>query len=65
MSLCRSSLDGSFGVYLRAIFAYVLILPKVFLLKGPSATKQTPTYPEQCLVHRRLWRAVFHAKTLV
>jgi hypothetical protein len=42
MSLCRSSLDGSFGVYIHAIFASMLDLPKVFLLKRPSATKQTP-----------------------
>jgi hypothetical protein len=42
MSLCRSSLDGSFGVYLHACTCLCADLPKVFLLKGPSATKQSP-----------------------
>jgi hypothetical protein len=42
MSLCRSSLDGSFGVYLRACVCLCADLLKVFLLKGPSATKQSP-----------------------
>jgi hypothetical protein len=32
-SLCRSSLDRSFGVYLRAVFAYVLIFRRCFYLK--------------------------------
>jgi hypothetical protein len=42
MSLCRSSLDRSFGVYLRVVFDYTLIFSKVLLLKGPSAMKQAP-----------------------
>jgi hypothetical protein len=47
MLLCRSSLDDSFGLHLRVIFACA-DLPKVFFLTGPSATKQTPntTHPQ-------------------
>jgi hypothetical protein len=33
MSLCQSSLDGSFGMYLHAVFAYVLIFRRCFFLK--------------------------------
>jgi hypothetical protein len=42
MSLCRSTLDGSSGVYLRACTCLCADLLKVFLLKGPSATRQSP-----------------------
>jgi hypothetical protein len=33
MSLCRSSLERSFGVYLRAVFSHVLIFRRCFCLK--------------------------------
>jgi hypothetical protein len=47
MSLCRSSLEGSFGMYLHAA-RFCVDLLKVFLLKGPSATKQT--LPSWCQI---------------
>jgi hypothetical protein len=43
ISLCRSSLDGSFGVYLRAIFAYVLIFQRCFFLKDLRRRSRPPT----------------------
>jgi hypothetical protein len=43
MSLCRSSLDGSFGVSLRAIFAYVLIFRRCFFLKDLQRRSRPPT----------------------
>jgi hypothetical protein len=43
MSLCRSSLDGSFGVYLRAMFASVLIFRRCFFLKDLQRRSRSPT----------------------
>jgi hypothetical protein len=42
MSLCRS-LDGSFGVYLRVVFSYVLIFRRCFLLKDLRRRSRPPT----------------------
>jgi hypothetical protein len=43
MSLCRSSLNGSFGVYLRAMFASVLIFRRCFFLKDLRRRSIPPT----------------------
>jgi hypothetical protein len=43
MSLYRSSLDGSFGMYLRAVFAYVLIFRRCFFLKDLRRWSRPPT----------------------
>jgi hypothetical protein len=43
MSLCRSSLDGSFGMYLLAVFAYVLIFRRCFFLKDLRRRSRPPT----------------------
>jgi hypothetical protein len=43
MSLCRSSLDRSFDVYLRAVFAYVLIFRRCFCLKDLRRRSRPPT----------------------
>jgi hypothetical protein len=43
MSLCRSSLDRSFGVYLHAVFAYVLIFQRCFFLKDLRRRSRPPT----------------------
>jgi hypothetical protein len=43
MSLCRSSLDGSFGVYLRDMFASVLIFRRCFFLKDLRRRSRPPT----------------------
>jgi hypothetical protein len=53
MSLCRSSLDGSFGMYLHTVFAYVLIFRR-FLLKRPSAMKQTPNTGQRTVQRKQL-----------
>jgi hypothetical protein len=45
MSLCRSSLDCSFGVYLHAVFAYVLIFRRCFCLKDLRRRSRPPTNP--------------------
>jgi hypothetical protein len=42
ISSCRSSLDYSFGIYLRVVSHLHITLPKVFLLAGPSAKKKAP-----------------------
>jgi hypothetical protein len=43
MSLCRSSLDSSFGVYLRAVFAYMLIFRRCFCLEDLQRRSRPPT----------------------
>jgi hypothetical protein len=43
MSLCWSSLDGSFDMYLRAVFAYVLIFWRCFFLKDLRRWSRPPT----------------------
>jgi hypothetical protein len=43
ISLCRSPLDGSFGMYLRAIFAFVLIFRRFFFLKDLRQRSRPPT----------------------
>jgi hypothetical protein len=44
MSLCRSSLKGSFGVYLRAMFASMLIFRRCFFLKDIRRRSRPPTH---------------------
>jgi hypothetical protein len=49
MSLYRSSLDSSFGVYLCAMFASVLIFRRCFFLKDLRRRSRSPTVaPSRC-----------------
>jgi hypothetical protein len=41
-SSCRSSFDCSFSIYLSCHACLHIILPKVFLLRGPSVEKKAP-----------------------
>jgi hypothetical protein len=43
MSLCRSSLDRSFGVYLRVVFAYMPIFRRCFCLEDLRRRSRPPT----------------------
>ena len=43
MSLCRSSLDRSFGVYLHNVFAYALIFRRCFFLEDLERRSRPPT----------------------
>jgi hypothetical protein len=42
MSLCRSSLDRSFGMYLRAMFAYMPIFRRCFCLEDLRRRSRPP-----------------------
>jgi hypothetical protein len=43
MSLCQSSLEGSFGMYLRAMFASMLIFRRCFFSKDLRGRSRPPT----------------------
>jgi hypothetical protein len=44
MSLCRSSLDHSFGMYLRAMFAYMPTFRRCFCLEDLWRRSRPPTW---------------------
>jgi hypothetical protein len=49
MPLCQSSLSCSFSIYSSCCACLHIVLPKVFLLRGPSAEKKAPTVaPSRC-----------------
>jgi hypothetical protein len=61
MSLCRSSLDRSFGVYLRTVFAYMLIFRSCLCLKDLRRWSRPPTLTFSLLktkVYFTLWNPV-------
>jgi hypothetical protein len=57
MPLCRSSLDSSFGVYLRAVFAYMLLFRRCFCLEDLRWRSRPPT--EMIFLTMSTWPSLF------
>jgi hypothetical protein len=66
MPSCRSSLNGSFGIYLHVISACISSRRRCFLLRGPSAEKKAPNnyYKAPILTVRRSFYVIIFFKNL-